>query len=80
MDGHLEVRFGFRLFPSPQVLASEGANSKPPCSSMKKLAPKHLDTLFLRADVANVPFLVTKLAIKTLPCVIGFVDGTTKMK
>lgn len=47
---------------------------------MKKLAPKHLDTLFLRADVANVPFLVTKLAIKTLPCVIGFVDGTTKMK
>lgn len=47
---------------------------------MKKLAPKHFDTLFLRADVANVPFLVTKLAIKTLPCVIGFVDGTTKMK
>ena len=27
-----------------------------------------------------MPFLVTKLAIKTLPCVIGFVDGTTKMK
>jgi hypothetical protein len=27
-----------------------------------------------------VPFLVTKLAIKTLPCVIGFVEGTTKMK
>ncbi|GAA5968706.1 hypothetical protein JCM8115_003689 [Rhodotorula mucilaginosa] len=47
---------------------------------LEKLAPKHLDTLFLRADVANVPFLVTKLAIKTLPCVIGFVEGTTKMK
>ncbi|KWU46714.1 thioredoxin-like protein, partial [Rhodotorula sp. JG-1b] len=47
---------------------------------LEKLAPKHFDTLFLRADVANVPFLVTKLAIKTLPCVIGFVDGTTKMK
>lgn len=47
---------------------------------MQKLAPKHLDTLFLRADVANVPFLVAKLSIKTLPCVIGFVDGITKMK
>ncbi|GAA5992050.1 hypothetical protein JCM10908_000719 [Rhodotorula pacifica] len=47
---------------------------------LEKLAPKHLDTLFLKADVANVPFLVTKLAIKTLPCVIGFVGGTTKMK
>ncbi|BGO99332.1 Phosducin-like protein 1 [Rhodotorula toruloides] len=47
---------------------------------LEKLAAKHLDTLFLKADVANVPFLVTKLDVKVLPCVIGFVDGVTKMK
>ncbi|GAA5932255.1 hypothetical protein JCM3775_001175 [Rhodotorula graminis] len=47
---------------------------------LEKLAAKHTDTLFLKADVANVPFLVAKLEVKVLPCVIGFVDGVTKMK
>lgn len=46
----------------------------------QKLASKHTDTLFIRADVANVPFLVTKLDIKVLPCVIGFVNGVSKLK
>ncbi|GAA5857096.1 hypothetical protein JCM8547_007956 [Rhodosporidiobolus lusitaniae] len=49
-------------------------------SHLEKLAPKHVDTLFVKADVANVPFLVTKLEVKVLPCVIGFVDGVSKMK
>ena len=44
----------------------------------QSLAPRYFSTLFLRADVANVPFLVTKLEIKVLPCVICFVDGVTK--
>ncbi|CEQ38844.1 SPOSA6832_00301, partial [Sporobolomyces salmonicolor] len=47
---------------------------------LEKLAAKHIDTLFVKADVANVPFLVTKLGVKVLPCVIGFVDGVSKMK
>ncbi|GAA6049517.1 hypothetical protein JCM3770_000826 [Rhodotorula araucariae] len=47
---------------------------------LEKLAAKHTDTLFLRADVANVPFLVAKLEVKVLPCVVGFVEGVTKMK
>ncbi|BGP44669.1 hypothetical protein JCM10450v2_000483 [Rhodotorula kratochvilovae] len=47
---------------------------------LEKLAAKHTDTLFLRAEVANVPFLVAKLEVKVLPCVVGFVDGVTKMK
>ena len=42
------------------------------------LAAKHFSTLFIKADVANVPFLVEKLEIRVLPCVICFVDGTTK--
>ncbi|KAM0793430.1 hypothetical protein ACM66B_000877 [Microbotryomycetes sp. NB124-2] len=47
---------------------------------LSRLASKHQETLFLRADVANVPFLVTKLGIKILPCVVGFVDGVSRLK
>lgn len=71
MDKHLEVRrFTRNLQRTGVDLAS----------SAQKLASKHFDTLFLRAEVSNVPFLVTKLEIKVLPCVIGFVDGLSKMK
>jgi len=52
------------------------------CTIMDKhladLAPKYFDTLFLRVDVADVPFLVTRLEIKILPCVIAFISGVTK--
>ncbi|GAA5896908.1 Plp1p [Sporobolomyces salmoneus] len=47
---------------------------------LERLAEKHTDTLFLKADVANVPFLVNKLGVKVLPCVIGFAEGNSKMK
>ncbi|GAA5876132.1 hypothetical protein JCM16303_007033 [Sporobolomyces ruberrimus] len=47
---------------------------------LERLAEKHTDTLFLRADVANMPFLVNKLSVKVLPCVIGFAQGVSKMK
>jgi len=46
----------------------------------QRLAQKHTDTLFVKADVANMPFLVNKLSVKVLPCVIGFVEGVSKMK
>jgi len=45
---------------------------------LTKLAPKYPTTLFFRAFVENVPWLVEKLGIKVLPCVICFVDGVTK--
>ena len=41
----------------------------------QKLAPLHLSTRFLRISVTTAPFLVTKLQIKVLPCVIAFIDG-----
>ncbi|GAA6007283.1 hypothetical protein JCM11491_003074 [Sporobolomyces phaffii] len=47
---------------------------------LERLAEKHTDTLFLKADVANMPFLVNKLTVKVLPCVIGFAEGVSKMK
>ncbi|KAK0468158.1 thioredoxin-like protein [Desarmillaria tabescens] len=52
------------------------------CEIMDKhlaaLAPKYFNTRFIRVFVENVPWLVEKLAIKVLPCVICFVNGTTK--
>jgi len=79
MDKHLEVSRP----PNPPKRMDESAEaepSPPAPAPTQKLAGKHFDTLFLRANVANVPFLVTKLEIKVLPCVVGFVDGLSKLK
>lgn len=45
---------------------------------LARLAPKYFSTRFIRVFVENVPWLVEKLSIKVLPCVIMFVDGVTK--
>lgn len=42
------------------------------------LARQHPHTLFLKADVATTPFLVAKLGIQVLPCLLAFVDGVCK--
>ncbi|KXL49089.1 hypothetical protein M433DRAFT_22793 [Acidomyces richmondensis BFW] len=42
---------------------------------LRVLAERHLDTRFLAVDVGNAPWLVVKLGVKVLPCVICFVDG-----
>ncbi|KAL8817966.1 MAG: hypothetical protein Q9191_008041 [Dirinaria sp. TL-2023a] len=42
---------------------------------IEALAPHHIETRFLRINVENAPFLVAKLKIQVLPCVIVFVDG-----
>ncbi|KAI9772897.1 MAG: hypothetical protein M1840_008779 [Geoglossum simile] len=42
---------------------------------LEALAPRHFDTRFICIKVENAAFLVTKLKIKILPCVIAFVDG-----
>ncbi|KAG9451638.1 hypothetical protein H6P81_011603 [Aristolochia fimbriata] len=45
---------------------------------LKSLAPRHFDAKFIRLDAENAPFFISKLAIKTLPCVILFRDGIAK--
>ncbi|GAM82063.1 hypothetical protein ANO11243_000420 [Dothideomycetidae sp. 11243] len=49
------------------------------CSVMDRklegLAERHFDTRFASINVDNAPFLVAKLKIQVLPCVIAFVDG-----
>lgn len=45
---------------------------------LEQLSSKYFSTRFLRVDVANVPWLVDKLQIKVLPCVVAFLDGVSK--
>ena len=44
---------------------------------LRVLAEKHFDTRFVSINVDNAPFLVVKLGIQVLPCVIAFVDGVS---
>ncbi|KEF61841.1 uncharacterized protein A1O9_03412 [Exophiala aquamarina CBS 119918] len=59
------------------------------CSAMdvhcEKIAETHAqqqeaDVSFARIDVKNAPFVVEKLGVRILPCVIGFVKGVVKGK
>jgi len=82
------------IFDEPEVIRTS-ANEKlcvihfyhrnfPRCKIMDKhleeIAPKYYHTRFIRVFVENVPWLVEKLGIKILPCVIVFIDGVTKDK
>ncbi|OAL51047.1 thioredoxin-like protein [Pyrenochaeta sp. DS3sAY3a] len=42
---------------------------------LESLATAHYEARFLRINVDNCPFLVTRLGIQVLPCVIAFIDG-----
>lgn len=42
---------------------------------LSALAERHLETRFIKVDVDSVPFLVERLKVKVLPCVIAFVGG-----
>ena len=44
---------------------------------MQTLAISHFDTRFLKINVDNAPFLVVKLKVQVLPCVLAFVDGVS---
>ncbi|PSN70969.1 thioredoxin-like protein [Corynespora cassiicola Philippines] len=42
---------------------------------LESLATAHYEARLLKINVDNCPFLVTKLKIQVLPCVIAFIDG-----
>ncbi len=44
---------------------------------LRLLAEKHFDTRFVSINVDNAPFLVVKLGIQVLPCVIAFKDSVS---
>jgi thioredoxin-like negative regulator of GroEL len=41
----------------------------------QSLALSHYEARFLKINVENCPFLVTRLGVQVLPCVIAFIDG-----
>ncbi|KAG2207598.1 hypothetical protein INT46_005571, partial [Mucor plumbeus] len=47
---------------------------------LEKLAQKYYDTRFIKIEVQNAPFLVEKLQIKILPCVMAWVNGYAQTK
>lgn len=67
MDKHLEVRSDSTLVI--QIMLK---------FSPQTLATSHFDTRFLKINVDNAPFLVTKLKVQVLPCVLAFVEGVSK--
>ncbi|KAG0007005.1 hypothetical protein BGZ65_012934 [Modicella reniformis] len=44
-------------------------------SHLEELSKKHIKTRFIKIKVENASFLVEKLQVKILPCVISFTDG-----
>lgn len=44
---------------------------------LESLSSVHLEARFIRINVEHAPFLVTKLNVRVLPCVIGFLDGVS---
>jgi hypothetical protein len=68
MDKHMAVR----VFSIATIHTSDSDNV------VQALAPKYFNTRFLRVFVENVPFLVEKLGLKVLPCVVGFIKGVSK--
>lgn len=72
MDTHLEVNIEgkgrsqtfFQIFPCV----------------LQKLAEKYYDTRFIKIEVQNAPFLVEKLQVKVLPCVMAWVNGYAQTK
>lgn len=42
---------------------------------LHSLATRHHEVRFARVDVRHTPFVVEKLNVRVLPCVIGFKDG-----
>ncbi|GJJ07477.1 hypothetical protein Clacol_001679 [Clathrus columnatus] len=67
-EKHCVVHFYHRNFPRCKIMDKH----------LETIAPRYYNTRFIRVFVENVPWLVEKLSIKVLPCVICFIDGVAK--
>ena len=45
-----------------------------------KLAPRHIETKFIKINAEKAPFFVNKLIIRTIPSLICFEDGVAREK
>ncbi|CAN6665931.1 phosducin-like protein 1 [Trichomonascus vanleenenianus] len=64
------VHFKVKGFKKCQTMAEK----------LRILARRHVQTRFLEVEAPEAPFLVTKLNIKVLPCVIAYVSGKEVMR
>ncbi|TPX62721.1 hypothetical protein SpCBS45565_g06955 [Spizellomyces sp. 'palustris'] len=64
---HCVVHFAHKDFRRCQMMDTH----------LGELARKHFKTRFIRVYVENAPFLVERLQVKVLPCVIPFIDGVS---
>ena len=44
---------------------------------LRTVSERHLEARVVKINVENAPFLVAKLNVKVLPCVIAFIDGVS---
>jgi len=42
---------------------------------LQEMASRHFETKFIKINVEKAPFLVDRLKVQVLPCVLSFVDG-----
>ncbi|KAJ8651817.1 hypothetical protein O0I10_012609 [Lichtheimia ornata] len=47
---------------------------------LEKLAREYYNTRFIKINVMNAPFLVEKLQVRVLPCVMAWLDGFAQIK
>lgn len=47
---------------------------------LQTVAQQHYETRFVQVDATEAPFLTTKLAIKVLPCLIGYIKGQERFR
>ena len=72
LDITTSTKFCVLHFQKPDFNACRQMDEK-----LRVLAEKHFDSRFISINVDNAPFLVVKLNIKVLPCVIAFRDGVS---
>ena len=65
MDKHLQV--------CREAVTTNSLDNK--SQNLQTLARKHHQTRFVKVDVENVPFLVERMEIKVLPCIVMFLNG-----
>ena len=59
-------------------MATSGIGVSQDLAATFSSAQQDKSTRFLKVFVENVPWLVERLGIKVLPCVICFIDGVSK--
>lgn len=75
MDAHLQV-YNYMAM-SVKLRSNNNAHKIRQCGKQQALARQYPNTRFIKIFVENASFLVERLKIRVLPCVVCFVDAVT---